>query len=306
MAKQTLRHALMALAWRGFFDLLPDRLYLKLTYKATMGKRLNLKDPVTFNEKLQWLKLYDRKPEYTVMVDKYAAKKYVADRIGEEYIVPTLGVFDSFDEIDFDRLPERFVLKCTHDCGGLVICKDRSAFDRNAAKAKLEKALRHDYYKRWREWPYKNVPRKIIAEAYLEDANGELNDYKFTCFRGEADNVMVCIGRQTGQTQFYFFNDKWELLRLNRRGLEAPADFTLPKPENLEEMFEIARKLSKDLPYARIDLYNVDGRIYFGEITFFPQTGMDPNLLPTTDALFGARITLPDVTRNSKNRGKRT
>lgn len=298
MAKRSYRNILKALAWRGFFNFLPDKPYIKLTYKWTFGKRLNLKHPVLFSEKLQWLKLYNRRPEYTAMVDKYRAKQYAAGLVGEEYIIPTLGVWDRFKDIDFDRLPDQFVLKCTHDCGGQVICRDKATLDMAAAKAKLTAALRHNYYKRWREWPYKNVHRRILAEAYMEDKNGELDDYKFTCFNGKADHVMVCIGRKTGQPQFYFFNENWELLRLNQRGLAAPADFTLPKPENLEKMFEIAGKLSEGLPYARIDLYNLNGKIYFGEITFFPQSGLDNNLLPSTDIMLGERLTLPEVTRN--------
>lgn len=151
------------------FKVLPDKMYLKICYKLATGKKLDLKNPQTFNEKLQWLKLYDRKPEYTRMVDKYEAKKYVAEKIGEEYIIPTLGVWDHFDEIDFDSLPDQFVLKCTHDSGGLVIVRDKAKLDKVAAKQKIEKSLKRNYYYSGREWPYKDVKPRIIAEKYMED-----------------------------------------------------------------------------------------------------------------------------------------
>lgn len=274
---------------------LPDSFYLKIMFYLKMDKKLNLKNPKTFNEKLQWLKLYNRQPEYTKMVDKFVVKGYVASIIGEEYVIPTLGVWNTFEEIDFSSLPEQFVLKTTNGggSGGVVICKDKKTFDINQAKNKLNKSLKTNIYRNLKEWPYKNVAPRIIAEKYMEDSNGELVDYKFTCADGKAHNVMICLDRGTGDTKFYFFDENWNLLRLNKRGMAAPADFTLPKPKSLELMFQIAAKLSVGLPFARIDLYNVDGKIYFGEITFFPQSGFDPNLLPETDLLFGEYIKLP-------------
>ena len=275
---------------------LPDSFYLKIMFYLKMDKKLNLKNPKTFNEKLQWLKLYNRQPEYTKMVDKFVVKGYVASIIGEEYVIPTLGVWNTFEEIDFSSLPEQFVLKTTNGggSGGVVICKDKKIFDINQAKNKLNKSLKTNIYRNLKEWPYKNVAPRIIAEKYMEDSSGELVDYKFTCADGKAHNVMICLDRGTGDTKFYFFDENWNLLRLNKRGMAAPADFTLPKPKSLELMFQIAAKLSVGLPFARIDLYNVDGKIYFGEITFFPQSGFDPNLLPETDMLFGEYIKLPN------------
>lgn len=423
----------------------PDSLYLRRQYKKIMGKPLNLKNPHTFNEKLQWLKIHDRNPLYTTMVDKYAVKKYVADMIGEEYIIPTLGVWDKFDDINFDELPYQFVLKCTHDSGGLVICKDKSKLDMEKAKEKIEKSLKTNYYLLGREWPYKNVQRRIIAEKYMVDYSGndlsdykvhcfngvpkvilvcserfsdaglhedfydvnwkrlevkrpdhpssdieqpepkelqkmlllseqlsrkypfmrtdfyevngrlyfgeitfypasgfdrfepeewdykfgewlslptsigggyllktdcfrlwlheddlqesetnsrELTDYKFFCFNGNVDCVMVCIDRQKGDPKFYFFDKDWHLLRYNIRGKNAPENFTLPKPDSMDEMFQIAGILSRDKPFTRIDLYNCNGHIYFGEITFFPDSGFDKNLLPETDAYWGKMIQL--------------
>ena len=277
--------------------LLSDKLYLKLLYYGYMGKRLNLKNPQTLNEKLQWLKLYNHRPEYTTMVDKYAVKKYVADIIGKEYIIPTLGVWDSFDEIDFDSLPNQFVLKTTHGGGntGVVICKDKSTFNKEAAKAKLNRSLKSCIYKNFREYPYKNVPKRIIAEKYMEDETGELRDFKFYCFKGYVDCVLYCFDRNSGDTKFYFFDKEWKLKRYNKRGKAAPENFTLPKPENIEKMFDLASILSKELPYARVDFYNINGQIYFGEITFFPAGGFDYNRLPEMDLYFGNLVDLNNI-----------
>ncbi len=281
-------------ALRGMYSDLPDEEYLRKLFYASMGKPLDLENPQTFNEKLQWLKLYDRKPIYTTMVDKYAAKEYVANLIGKEHIIPTLGVWDRFDDIDFDALPDRFVLKTTHDSGGVVICRDKKTFDKKAARAKLEKSLKRNYYLTFREWPYQDVPHRIIAEQYIATSDGELTDYKFFCFNGAVDSVMICLDRHLHDTKFYFFDEKWELKRLNIRGKNAPEGFTLPKPENMDKMFEIAGTLSQGIPFLRVDLYNCGGRIYFGELTFFPDSGLDANLLPETDRYFGNLLELPD------------
>lgn len=286
-------HLWWILLQKGVFDSWDDEKYLKFTYQMRTGLKLNLKNPRLFNEKLQWLKLYDRNPEYTRMVDKYEVKIYMADKIGKQYIIPTLGVWDRFDDIDFDALPEQFVLKCTHDSGGLVICKDKSKLDRQFAREKIEKSLMTNYYLSGREWPYKSVKHRIIAEPYMEDSQEkELRDYKFFCFDGYVDNVMLAMDRSSGDTKFYFFNKNWELMRLNIRGKNAPKDFTLPKPNGIDEMFEMASELSKGIPFVRVDLYYCNGHIYFGEMTFFPQSGFDANLLPETDDYLGKLIDL--------------
>lgn len=274
--------------------LFPDMLYLQICFYLEMGKRLDLKNPKTMNEKLQWLKLYNRKPEYTTMVDKILVKDYVAKIIGEDYIVPLLGVWDSPEQIDFDTLPDQFVLKTNHSGGntGVVIVKDKSKIDQKAIREKLHVSMKSDIYARYREWPYKNVERKVFAEAYLGD---DLADYKFYCYNGYADAVMICIDRQIGDPKFYFFDKEWNLKRYNKRGKEAPAAFTLPKPDGVDKMFELASVLSKDIPYARVDFYNVKGKIYFGEITFFPASGFDKNRLLESDLLFGQMIDLPLV-----------
>lgn len=276
---------------------IPDRMIQKYQYHCAFGHPLNLRDPKTFNEKLQWLKLYDRKPQYSTMVDKIAVKEVVEKMIGKDYIIPTLAVYSNADEIDLDKLPDKFVLKCNHDSGSVVICRDKSVFDLESAKAKLGEGLKTNYYLQNREWPYKNVTPKIFAEAYLED-DSEINrhgltDYKFTCFNGTADNVMVCCDRQSGQTKFYFFDRSWKLLPLNKRGKGIDPDFQLPKPECIDEMFNIAGKLSEGIPFLRVDLYCIGGRPFFGETTFYPTSGLDANLLPETELLFGERIILP-------------
>lgn len=276
---------------------LGDSRCLEIQYKATMGKTLNLKSPKTFNEKLQWLKLYNRDPLYTELVDKFSAKKWAADKIGPQYIIPTLGVWNHFEEINFDKLPNQFVLKCTHDSGSYVICKDKSAFDFLSAKRKLSNALKANFYYSNGEWPYKNVPPRIIAEQYMEDRNGAFVDYKFSCFNGVVDCVMVCLDRHLNDVKFYFFDKEWNLKRLNVRGKNAPEGFTIPKPSCMDEMFEIAAKLSKGIPFVRVDLFECDGKVYFGEMTFYPDSGFDANLLPETDEYFGQLIDLSKITR---------
>ncbi len=280
-------------------SLLSDKAYLKQQFKAKMGYELDLKNPQTFNEKLQWLKLYDRRPEYTDMVDKLAAKKYVADIIGEEHIIPTIAVYNNPDEIDFDALPDQFVLKCTHSSGiGNCICTDKSKLDFEKVREGLRKGLEDDYYLDEREWPYKNVPRKIICEQYMVDESEyELKDYKFFCFDGVPDCVMVSYDRlsDTG-AKFYFFDINWELLRYNKRGVSAPEGFTLPKPQNIDVMFKMAEKLAiaTKAPFIRVDLYNIRGFIYFGELTFFPDGGYDRNITKSTDHYFGELLDLPN------------
>ena len=282
----------------GVYDKLDDNKYLEKKFKVKIGKTLNLNNPITFNEKLQWLKLYDRRPEYTMMVDKYKVRDYIADQLGGEYLIPLLGVWDDPDEIDFDALPNQFVLKCNHNSGlGMCICKDKSKLDIKKVKEELRKGLRQDYYLTGREWPYKNIPRKIICEQYMEDSSQKdsLTDYKFFCFNGVADCVMVCLDRFSGDTKFYFFDKNWELKRLNIRGKNAPEGFTIPKPICMDEMFRIAEQLSVGMPFSRIDLYECNGKVYFGEITFFPDSGFDANLLPETDQYFGEMIDLSIV-----------
>ena len=254
-----------------------DRQYLKYWFKNKMGYYPDLDNPKTFNEKLQWLKLYYRKPILTTLVDKYAVKKYVADKIGEEYIIPTLGVWNSFDEIDFNSLPNQFVLKCTHDSGGLVICKDKSKLDIQAAKAKIERSLATDFYKLGREWPYKNVPRRIIAEKYMEDItkpdSADLIDYKFYCFNGDPVYCQVIRDRSTIET-IDFYDMDWNHMPFVGLNPVASNGITpVARPANFEDMKRVCKELAKNKPFTRIDMYEINQKEFFGEITLFPGCG---------------------------------
>lgn len=284
----------LILAGQGFYDNMDDEAYLKRKYRACMGKELNLGSPQTFNEKLQWLKLHDRKPEYTTMVDKYAVKKYVADIIGEEYIIPTLGVWNHFDEIDFDKLPNQFVLKCTHDSGGIVICKDKNKLDLKLAKKKMEKCLKRNYYWSSREWPYRDVKPRIIAEQYIEDNNKEgfLTDYKFFCFNGKMKCMYVSVNSHTAKQKIQFFDRNYNLLPI-RRDDYLVFDEIPKKPNHLDDMIKIAEQLSRNIPHTRIDFYYIHNRIYFGEITFFTGSGFIPFTDKKWDYKLGSWLKLP-------------
>ena len=282
---------------RRILVFLPDALYLKIFYRFFLHKKLDLANPKSFNEKLQWLKLYDRKPIYTTMVCKYEAKEYIKKVLGEEYIIPTIGVWDRVDDVDFASLPDQFVLKCTHDSGGLVICKDKSKLDIKAAKKKLRKCLRTDYYSTSKEWPYKNVKRRIIAEKYMVDESGyELKDYKFFCFDGEVKALFIATDRgvEGQETKFDFFDADFNHLPFVNG--HPNAINTPKKPEHFEEMKAIAAKLSKGIPQVRIDLYNINGKIYFGEMTFAHWDGFVPFEPEEWDYTFGSWIKLPEKT----------
>lgn len=256
--------------------LLPDALYIKVMYRRSFGLPLNLKNPQTYNEKLQWLKLYNRNPLYTILVDKYAVKKWVADKIGDEFLIPTLGVWDKFDEIDFDGLPNQFVLKCTHDSGGLVIVKNKKDFDKAAAKATINKSLKQNFYYQSREWPYKNVVPRIIAEKYMEDKNDEeLRDYKFYTFNGIPQYLLLATNRQSKDKPlcFDYYDMNFNHLPITNHW-HPNNEYERPHcPQNFEKMKELCRILAKDIPHVRVDFYEVDGQIYFGEMTFFAMGG---------------------------------
>lgn len=278
--------------------ILPDKLYLKLMYKRHFHKKLNLKNPQTFNEKLQWLKLYDRKPIYTTMVDKYAVKKYVSDILGEEYIIPTLGVWDKFDDIDFDKLPNQFVLKTTHGSGGynVFICKEKQNFDIAKAKSLMEKSLKSDTFWYGREWPYKNVPKKIIAEKFMEDGSGSLVDYKFFCFNGEVKFLYISRGLDHHDTaEISFFDLDGNETYFSRDDFKRITNFTLP--ENWEDLKMVASKLAKqvNVPFIRVDLYSINGKIYFSELTFSPCSGYLPFNPKSADLEIGKLLTLPEL-----------
>lgn len=274
--------------------IIPDKLYLKWLFRLRMGYKLNLDNPQTFSEKLQWLKLYNRKPEYTQMVDKVGAKEYVAKIIGEEYIIPTIGVWDSVDDIDFDKLPNQFVLKCTHDSGGIVICKDKSKLDIESARRVLRKGLKRDFYSTNREWPYKDVKRRIIGEQYMVDESGyELKDYKFFCFDGEPKALFIATDRgvKGEETKFDFFDMEFNHLPFTNGHPNANRE--IAKPQGFEEMKQLAAKLSQGQPHLRVDFYDINGKIYFGELTFYHWSGTTPFEPREWDYTFGSWIKLP-------------
>lgn len=258
-------------------DWLSDKQYLKIKYRLRMGKRLDLQHPKTLNEKLQWLKLHNRRPEYTMMVDKYAVRSYIAEQLGEEYLIPLLGVWDHPEDICFDELPNRFVLKCNHNSGlGMCICRDKSRLNIPQVRRGLEQGLKQDYYLTGREWPYKNVPRKILAEQYMTDeTDDELKDYKFFCFNGIPKVILVCSDRfsQTGLKEDFFDVD-WHHLPV-KRPQHPNSSKAIDRPSLLDKMLQFAQILAKDIPFVRIDFYCIKKKVYFGEITFYPASGFE-------------------------------
>lgn len=273
--------------------LFSDKQYLKLLFPLKTGYKLNLENPQTYNEKLQWLKLYYRKPVLTTMVDKYEAKKFVAEIVGEEYIVKNYGVWDSFDEINFDELPNQFVLKTTHDQGGVVICKNKKSFDYNNARKKLNKHLKFKHYYLSREWPYKNVKPRIIAEKYMVNKAGDdLNDIKFFCFDEIPKALFIATERQTGKVKFNYYDMNFNELDLVQS--YAQSENIISKPKGFNKMVELSGVLSKGFPHVRVDFYDIDGDIYFGELTFFHHGGLTPFHPKDWDFKFGSWIDLKE------------
>ena len=282
----------LTLAGKNCFNWLQDRTFLKIAYFLVFGRRLNLGNPVTFNEKMQWLKLNDRNPAYSAMVDKYEVKKIISDLIGEEYLIPTLGVWESANDIDLKQLPERFVLKCTHDSGSVLICKDRSTFDFEEARKKLNVHLRKNPYWFGREWPYRNVAPRIIAEEYLEDEHHQLADYKMMCFNGKAKCCFIFTDRfASSGIRLNVYDREWNPLPVGREYTSINPEIIRPK--NYEQMLQLAEKVAAGLPFARVDFYELNGRLLFGEITFYPNSGLTRFKPQEWDTTFGSWITLP-------------
>ena len=279
--KRTIELYYMYFTTKGTYtSLLPDKIYLKKLYKEKMGKELNLKNPKTFNEKLNWLKLYDRRPEYTMMVDKYRAREYIKEKIGEEYLVPLIGVYDSVDEIDFEALPNQFVLKCNHD-SEVVICKDKGHNDFcckkgpinsiDEVKAYLRKRLSLNFYKASREWPYKNIKRKIVCEEYLSNEDGtQLVEYNVFCFNGEPKFLKVGTKREDGLLVKSFYDLNWNIMNMSTGSM---AGDVFDKPIYLEQMLDIAKILSYDIPHLRVDFLTANRKLYSGELTLFSAGG---------------------------------
>ena len=290
------RYRFLVNAASGKYNSMPDEEYIRKKYYAKMGKELNLDNPETFNEKLSWMKLHYRNPAYPVLADKYRVKQFISDTIGDQYVIPLYGVWDTFDAIDFSSLPDQFVLKCTHDSGGLSICKDKSCFDIDKARRKIERSLQRNYFYVGREWQYKEIQPRIIAEAYMEDTQThELRDYKFFCFDGKVKAMFIATDRQSDSpTTFDFFDENFNHFDV-RQG--HPNARVLPKkPLNFELMKSLAEKLSVGIPHVRVDFYEVNGDVYFGEMTFFHFDGSTPFDPPEWDTTFGKWIKLPPAT----------
>ena len=266
--------------------------FIKSEYRKRFGREINLDSPQTFNEKLQWLKLYDRKKKYIKMVDKYEAKEYVKKIIGEDHIIPTIGIYDSFDEIDFKKLPKKFMMKCTHDSGGNVPCIDKSKLNIEEAKEKINSSLSTNYYYKWREWPYKYVKPRIIIEKHMEDKETkELRDYKFFCFDGVAKFMFIATDRNIHETKFNFYDMDFNLLPFKQH---YPNDTRrIKKPKTFDEMKKLAEKLSKGIPQVRVDFYEIDGKVHFGELTFCHFAALTPFEPEEWDYKLGEYINLP-------------
>lgn len=262
-----------------------------------MGRWIDWDNPETFNDKLQWMKLYNRRPEYTMMVDKYAVKEYVKNKIGEQYVVPNLFVWDRPEDIDFDMLPDKFVIKTTHDGGsrGCVICKDKQKLNRKETLSRLKKSMKNNLFYKYREWPYKNVKKRIIAEKFLENEDSStLNDYKLYCFNGLVKCVCISNNRFLGDTEFDYFDDNFNRLPFSQGGPNSKKEII--KPQTFDEMKAIAEKLSSGIPHVRVDLYEVKGHIYFGELTFFDSSGFKEFTPEEWDYKLGSWIELPEPT----------
>ena len=277
----------------NMFNFLNDKKYLEIQYKLMMKE-----NPQTFDEKSQWLKLYDRKQEYTQMTDKYEVKKYISQKIGNEYTIPTIGIYDKFEDINFEKLPDQFVIKCTHDSGGVVICKDKKELDIKKAEKKIKKSMKKNYYYFSREWSYKNIKPRIIIEKYIVDeSKTQLKDYKFYCFNGKVKMILVCTDRFTDFKET-FFDENWNKLNLTEGGNKS--EEKIEKPINFNKMKELSEKLSKNIPFVRVDLYSVKDKIFFGEFTFYSSAGYEKFTPKEYNKKLGDMIILPKKERDKK------
>lgn len=277
-----------------------DKFFIKLDYNCMTGKKLDFNNLITYNEKVQYLKLYDRKKIYTKMVDKYEAKLYVSNIIGNEYVIPLLGVYNTFDDIDFSKLPNQFVIKCTHDSGGLVVCKDINTFDYNSAKNIINEHLKKNYYNEHREWPYKNIKKKIIVEKYMSDNDKKsLIDYKFFCFNGEPKFLYISDNSHTKEQSIAFFDMDFNLLEYERTDYKK-MDYIPYKPKTFEIMKQLSKQLSKGIPHLRVDWYEIDGHLYFGELTFSTCAGFIPFKKDEWDYELGQFLDISSVKKGVK------
>lgn len=279
-----------------FAPFFSDRFYIKCFYKRYMRKKLNLNNPQTFNEKLQWLKLYNRYSEYTIMADKANGKKFISDKIGHEYLVPTIGVYESVDKVPFSELPDKYVIKCTHDSGSTFICTDKNSFEIDKVKFELSKKLKRNYYWASREPQYKNIKPQIIVEEFLCDEYGHYPlDYKFFCFGGKVRFFKIDFNRFSNHRANYYNRD-FVLQDFGEKFLAPDPSIKMDRPEQFDKMVEIAEKLSKDMPFLRVDFYYINKCIYVGELTFFPAGGVGP-LTEDGDEIMGELLVLPKKKR---------
>ncbi len=278
-----------ALGKLGWFKWVPDRIYLKLIYRGETGKTLKLNNPKTFNEKLQWLKLYDRKPEYSIYVDKYEVRSYIERTIGKEYLIPLIGLYNKVDEIKWDKLPQRFVIKCTHGSGTNIICTDKDKLDLEEAKKKLRKWMKKNWYWSGREWPYKNVKPRIICEEFISENDDPPMDYKVLCFNGKAKLIEVHINRFGNHKQDFYTID-WNKTNISQK--KSISSIVLDKPLVLDKMIELSEMLARDKYHVRIDWYVIFNKLYFGEITFYDGSGLCPFDSEDDDLLLGNMLVL--------------
>lgn len=276
---------------KNISHLIPDKMYLKIMYYRHFHKKLNLNDPKTFNEKLQWLKLNDFHEDYVIMADKYRVKEYIANKIGNQYVVPLLGVWERSEDIDLNRMPNKFVLKCNHDSHTVFVCNNKQNFDINEIRKVLNVALKKNGYWYGRERPYKYIKPLIIAEEFLEEKGEKsLTDYKVLCFNGKAKVIEIHKGRFTDSYTQDFYSTSWEKLNISQEG--SASDHLLEKPLCFEKMIELSETLSRDLKHLRVDWYIIDGKLYFGELTFYDGAGFVPFDNPEDDIYLGSLLRL--------------
>lgn len=289
-----MKDSLKTILKKGLF-FLSDRDYINLYFRVNVGRKMDWENPRTLNEKLQWLKFNYRTPLQTIVSDKILVRNYVKEKIGSRFLIPIYGIWDNFDDIDFSKLPNQFVLKCNHDSGGIVVCKDKSTFNVRKARKKINKALKSNFFYVGREYQYKNIKPRIYCEQFISDKNAVPNDYKIYCFNGKPDVLLLCFERfKNGnhRAKYQFYDKNWNFLPFNK-GDEERKPVPIERPKNLDKMFEIAKELSKDFYFSRIDFYNVNGKIYFGEITLTPNSGFDPDIKYETDLRFGNLLDIP-------------
>lgn len=284
--------AIIPLASKGLFNWIPDEPYLKFVYRCQLNKKLNLDPPQTFNEKLQWLKLHDHKDYYHKVVDKAEIKELVSKHIGSNYIIPTIGVWDTVEEVPFENLPDQFVIKCTHDSGSVIVCRNKDKLNVEEVKRRLLDRLKRSTYWFGREWPYKDLKPRIIVEELLGEGIEPLTDFKVLCFNGSPKLIEVHIGRGTLQHTQDFYTTSWERTSIVQT-CEPMAKEPMEVPQCLNQMLEFSRILSKDFIHIRVDWYIVEGKLYFGELTFYDGSGFAEFIDEKWDLMLGKWIQLP-------------